>query len=86
MLYEIYHERQAAKTLEGLDDKTYERVQKRIDDLATNPRPRGTEKLADDLYRVISGRWRIIYYVDDRDRRVIISRIRLRTERTYRNV
>ena len=53
----------AAKALANLSKKQRRRIAARIDGLADNPRPRGCEKLqgAEDLYRVRSGDYRIIY-------------------------
>ena len=47
--------------------KERQRIARKISALATEPRPRGCEKLAGqgDQYRVRQGRYRIVYAVDD---------------------
>ncbi len=84
--YEVLQEKRIGRVLDRLDNKTYQQVQHDIDALAENARPRGTAKIGDNKFRIRSGDWRIIYYVNDRDRIVIISRIRRRDEETYRNI
>jgi len=56
----------------------------KIKELPDNPRPAGNEKIGEDEYRVRTGRWRIIYLVNDKARRVMISRVRIKNERTYK--
>jgi len=57
----------AARDLRKLVPEVRRRVASRFDALAVNPRPRGVEKLEgeDDLYRVRTGDYRIIYTVQD---------------------
>lgn len=83
--FEVLYEREAAKRLDRLRGKSYERVQAAIDSLAANPRPPGVVRLEDDIYRKRVGRWRIIYQVVEEEKVVLIVRIRLRNERTYKN-
>lgn len=48
------------------------RIARRIDNLATDPRPQGCEKItgSDDLYRIRVGDYRVVYQV--RDERLLI--------------
>jgi mRNA interferase RelE/StbE len=69
--------------LQGPD---YERVIGVLRRLAEEPRPAGCEKLYDDVYRVRVGDWRVIYLVDESNRRVEVGGVRRRSERTYRGV
>jgi len=54
--------------------------------LGGNPRPRGCEKLYDDVYRVRVGDIRIIYLIDGGNKRIEVGGIRRRTERTYKGI
>jgi mRNA interferase RelE/StbE len=74
----------AAKDLDGLDARDLEAIKKRVLALADNPRPFGSKKLTDDNgYRIRSGDFRIIYRIDDREKTVIIYRIK-RRDTAYR--
>ncbi|MSQ25148.1 MAG: hypothetical protein EXR49_02575 [Dehalococcoidia bacterium] len=53
---------------------------------AAQPRPMGCEKLYDGVYRVRLGDWRIIYLIDEENRRVDVGGIRRRGERTYKGI
>ena len=54
-----------------------QKVVTRIQGLASNPRPHGSEKLAgySDRYRVRQGNFRIIYLIDDEASEVTIYKI-----------
>jgi mRNA interferase RelE/StbE len=72
----------AQRDLDRLDTVMTERVLRRIESLAANPRPHGVEKMAgpDDLYRVRAGDWRIIYQIADRALTVLVVKIGHRRE------
>jgi mRNA interferase RelE/StbE len=74
------------RELDALQGSDYRRVLGALETLGDEPRPPGCEKLYDAVYRVRVGRWRIIYLVDQANRRVEVGGIRRRTERTYRGV
>ena len=77
----------AAKEIEAIAVKRdRQRIVTRIKALAENPRPPGCEKLAghQELYRVRVGDIRIIYLIDDSNKRVEVGGAKRRTERTYR--
>ena len=67
----------ALKELQRLPDREMTRIESRIDALAAEPRPHGSEKLAggEGEYRLRSGNYRVIYTVDDRARLVTIEKI-----------
>jgi mRNA interferase RelE/StbE len=69
--------------LQGID---YERVVVKLRALATAPRPRGCEKLYDAIHRVRVGDFRIVYLIDEKDKRIEVGGIRRRTERTYKGI
>ena len=65
-IYKIYFKKSVAKDLAGLPNGDLRKVLKRIEGLATNPRPAGCEKLTgDERYRLRQGRYRILYTLDD---------------------
>jgi mRNA interferase RelE/StbE len=72
----------AAKVLATLGKKQRRQIAVRIDGLADNPRPRSCEKLqgAEDLYRIRSGDYRIIYQILDARLLVLVIRIGHRHE------
>ncbi len=61
------------------------RVEDAIKQLATNPRPFGSEKLDKDTYRLRCGDWRIIYRVSDDQNEVRVGAVLRRNERTYKD-
>lgn len=63
----------ALRQLGQLPRPDQKRIKKRIDHLATDPRPPGAKKLkgTEDLVRLRSGNYRIIYSVED-DRLVVL--------------
>jgi mRNA interferase RelE/StbE len=68
----------ATKELHGVSDKsTLSRLIEKIQSLATQPRPSGSEKLAgrSNLYRVRQGNYRVIYSVDDQSRVVDVVKV-----------
>ena len=64
--YKIVFKQSAAKDFRQIPRKDIQRILRRIDSLAENPRPMNAEKLSgDDKYRIRQGRYRIIYMIDD---------------------
>ena len=74
------------RELDGLQGIDYERVVVKLRALATAPRPRGCEKLYDAIYRVRIGDFRIVYLIDEKDKRIEVGGIRRRTKRTYKGI
>ena len=81
-MYSIEFERQAEKDLRRLGPKQMRQIQGKIDGLADNPRPHDSEKIKamPRCLRIRSGEYRILYQVDDKEKLVIIARIRHRRE------
>ncbi len=65
--YRIDFSPAARRDYNGLTTPIRRRLQKRIDALADDPRPRGVVKLSgsEDIYRVRVGDFRIIYEIQD---------------------
>jgi len=74
------------RALNSLQRTDYQRVIARLRALADNPRSQGCEKLYDDIYRIRVGDIRIIYLIDEENKRIEVGGIRRRTERTYREI
>jgi len=81
--YSLYIKPSAGKELEAVGAKPdRHRIIAKIQALAQEPRPRGSEKLAgyDDRYRIRQGNYRIVYLIDDRTSVVTIFKIGHRRE------
>jgi len=79
--YSVVIKRSAAKELEAVPKKDREKLVVKIQALATNPRPPGSEKLAgDDKYRIRHGVYRVLYEVDDATIVVVVVRVAHRRE------
>jgi mRNA interferase RelE/StbE len=65
MKYHIQIDRDALKFLAGLGEKLKRQIARRIDSLAADPFPANCKKLSgpENLYRIRSGDYRIIYSV-----------------------
>lgn len=71
--YSVLIKTSPAKELEAVDPRSVRaRIVSRIESLAANPRPRGSQKLAGDeeRYRIRQGSYRVVYAIDD-DARVV---------------
>ena len=77
MPYDIVLAPLAERQFRKLQTFTQRRLKPHIDGLATEPRPDGTVKVQgeSDLYRIRVGDYRIVYYVWDREHRVMIVKI-----------
>ncbi|MYB43314.1 MAG: type II toxin-antitoxin system RelE/ParE family toxin [Chloroflexi bacterium] len=64
------------------------RIRDTLRALATEPRPAGSAKLAGfaAVWRVRTGRFRVIYEVHEDEQRVMVLRVARRDERTYRGL
>jgi len=64
--YKITIKKSAAKELEDIPNKDLQKIVKRIQSLAQNPRTRGSQKLSgQEQYRVRQGNYRIVYSIED---------------------
>lgn len=81
-MYSIEFERQASKDLRRLAPRQMVQIQMKIDSLAQNPRPPECKrvKTIPGYLRIRCGDYRILYEVDDKEKLVIINRVRHRRE------
>ena len=85
--YRVVLKRSAAKEIEALPSKKErQRIVRRIEALALDPRPHGSEKLTGqaDRYRIRQGRYRIVYSIEDSAATVIVFKVAHRKE-VYRD-
>ncbi|HEY2323764.1 MAG TPA: type II toxin-antitoxin system RelE/ParE family toxin [Thermoanaerobaculia bacterium] len=76
--YKVVIKRSAAKELEDIPGKKdRERIVRRIEALASNPRPSGVEKLSGvgEKYRIRQGNFRVVYEIQDDVLLVTVIRI-----------
>ena len=64
--YSLQFKESVTKDLRTLPKKDVQRILKRIESLAEEPRPSGCEKLVDrEFYRIRQGRYRVLYEILD---------------------
>jgi mRNA interferase RelE/StbE len=74
--YSVRIKRSAAKELEAVPLKDRRRIVRRIEGLASEPRPPGCEKLSgEDKYRIRQGNYRILYEIIDQELIVTVVKI-----------
>lgn len=74
--YHVRVKRSAAKEIEALPPKDRRREVARIQSLAGNPRPAGSEKLSgEDKYRLRQGDYRILYEIIDDELIVTVVKV-----------
>jgi len=85
--YKIELKRSAEKELRKLDKSLIPDILRKIEQLAANPRPRQSKKLtgSERSYRLRTGKYRIIYQVDEAAKKVTIYIIKHRGE-AYRKM
>ena len=87
MPYTIHFKNSALKELRKLPKKVADRIARDINNLSVNQRPPGSKKLKgiNELYRLRSGDYRVIYQVQDRVLIVLVIRIGDRKD-VYRGI
>lgn len=86
-IYAVRLARRAERELRGLPQDVIRRIDEIFEQLRHNPRPRGTVKLTTQIgsyWRIRVGSYRILYQIDDQQRRVEIYRIKHRRD-AYRS-
>ena len=80
--------RRVDKEIADLPRGTKDRVVRAIEKLATEPRPRGSRKLAGEMrgaHRIRAGDYRVLYDVDD-DRNLVVILTVLHRREVYRRL
>ena len=81
MNYQVFLETRAKRELESLPKNVRKQLANVIDDLEKEPRSPGSKKLIQkEGYRIRKGDYRLLYTIDDKERRVTIYRIGHRRE------
>jgi len=79
--YRLIFKQSVAKDLHRIPKPDVVRILKRIDALANDPRPSGSEKLsAQERYRVRQGVYRIVYEIQDEVLVVLVVKVGHRRE------
>jgi mRNA interferase RelE/StbE len=80
-MYKLTIREEALRNLEGYSAKLFKQIAIRILKLSQDPRPPGYLKLrGSEGYRIRSGKYRILYTVDDEDQTVNVYRIEHRKD------
>lgn len=74
------------KQLGAIPEPDQDRIVEKIRTLSLQPRPRGIQTLATNVYRLRIGRFRVIYKVFDPEQVILVGKIVLRSERTYKDI
>jgi mRNA interferase RelE/StbE len=74
--YKLVFRESVSKDLRTIPNRDVNRILKRVDKLAGNPPPPGSEKLSgDNRYRVRQGIYRIIYEIEDKALSIIVVKV-----------
>jgi mRNA interferase RelE/StbE len=87
LVYRIQVVRTAQKQILSLPKEVQIQVVRAIDNLVNTPRPSGCKKLhGTDLWRIRIVHYRVIYHIVDEALLVILVKVALRKEDTYRGL
>ena len=85
MTYLLVVEQRLDKDTRRLPHADRKKIDQAILELASHPRPHGCKKLTDNEgYRVRVGNYRVLYTIDDQSKTIVIYRIKVRNESTYK--
>lgn len=74
--YKLLIKPSAVNELEAVPTKDRRKVAAKIQALAADPRPHGSEKLSgQERYRLRQGDYRVVYAIDDDERTVVVVKI-----------
>jgi mRNA interferase RelE/StbE len=80
-VYKIFLLPSAQKDFNSLKGKSFIQIRDKILALSENPRPTGCLKLtAENGYRLRSGDYKIVYRINDKEKKVFIYRIKHRKD------
>jgi mRNA interferase RelE/StbE len=86
-VYELAFKTSIEKDIKKISPTYHSSIYDKINNLSETPRPAGSVKLtgSDNLYRIRSGNYRIVYDINDRLKKVTIYYIRHRKD-IYRDL
>jgi mRNA interferase RelE/StbE len=85
-VYRVELRRNAQKALDKLQIQERFKIISLLLELEQNPRPKGVEKVkGTELWRVREGDYRMVYYIDDKQKMITIVRIGHRRD-VYRGI
>ena len=74
--YKIYFKESVEKDFRAIPKKYLQKIIRRIQALASDPRPQGHEKLTgQERYRIRQGHYRIIYSIQDKEFTVWVVKV-----------
>ncbi|OQB69606.1 MAG: Plasmid stabilization system protein [Spirochaetes bacterium ADurb.Bin133] len=81
-MYNIALKKSAVKDLEDINEPFYSVILKNIETLKENPRNQNVKKLVDrdNEYRLRSGNYRILFYIEEKEKKVVVSRVVFRKD------
>ena len=79
--YSLLFKKSVSKDLRSIPKQDVRRILKKIEALADNPRPQGSEKLtAREHYRIRIGTYRVLYEIQDAVLIIVVVRIGKRSD------
>lgn len=85
-MYLLIYSPRAEKSLKKFPQDYQRLILKKTSTLQSNPKPWGFDKIAaknPPLYRIRVGNYRVFYFIEEKDKTVIIVDILRRTSQTY---
>jgi len=85
-VYNVDIPKRVTKQLDKIPNKDYPSISKSIQNLQEDPRPTGCKKLLESFYRIRIGDYRVIYWIDDANQNIVITKVQRIKERTYKHI
>ena len=85
-MYNVDIPKRVTKQLDKIPNKDYPSISKSIQNLQEDPRPTGCKKLLESFYRIRIGDYRVIYWIDDANQNIVITKVQRIKERTYKHI
>lgn len=87
MKYTIFlSSRKVEKQFYTLPKNIKDKITEKILSLESNPHPWGSVQLVKNVFRIRIGNYRIIYEVFNNERKIVITKIVKRDEKTYKGI
>ena len=79
--FKVYFKKSVEKDFKGIPRSDLKKILKKIEQLQSNPRPNGSEKLTgQERYRIRQGRYRIVYSIQVNELTVWVVKVGHRKE------